>query len=169
MSRPTRELDPSLTSRLIYRLGIDVVIDLPGVGMHLTDHLSAEIAYNTTGVSITGDGVETNTTIAAEQLALWLANDPSSLYNSPNDAIACNWLICGPARACLTRLAIQTLISLQEACSCCALRLPSDSFAPCRPSSAARPRRPLSQTSHPTSLRWSERTRQKVSFELDSQ
>lgn len=29
-----------------------------------------------------------NTTYAAEQLALWTAGDASSLYNSPNDAIA---------------------------------------------------------------------------------
>ncbi|KAL8277589.1 hypothetical protein RQP46_010021 [Phenoliferia psychrophenolica] len=74
-------------SSLLTPLGINVVVDLPGVGMHLTDHLSAEISYHTS-VNTTGDGVETNTTIAAEQLALWEANDPSSLYNSPNDAIA---------------------------------------------------------------------------------
>jgi hypothetical protein len=67
-------------------LGIDVVYDLPGVGMHLTDHLSAQLSFNTTGVEYTGDEVETNTTFAAEQKALWDALDPTSLYNSPNDA-----------------------------------------------------------------------------------
>lgn len=54
--------------------------------MHLTDHLSGEITYNAS-VAITGDGVETNTTIAAAQLALWEADNATSLYNSPNDAV----------------------------------------------------------------------------------
>jgi hypothetical protein len=50
----------------------------------------AELVFNTTTkVTSTGDGVETNATIAAQQLALWKAKDSSSLYNSPNDMIAC--------------------------------------------------------------------------------
>lgn len=67
-------------------LGIDVAYELPGVGMHLTDHLSAQLSFNTTGVEFTGDEVETNTTYAAAQKALWDALDPTSLYNSPNHA-----------------------------------------------------------------------------------
>ncbi|KAK4705020.1 hypothetical protein P7C70_g1189, partial [Phenoliferia sp. Uapishka_3] len=70
-------------SDLLTSLGIDVVVDLPGVGMHLTDHLSAEISFNTTNVTITGDGVETTPSIAAAQLALWEAGNVTSLYNSP--------------------------------------------------------------------------------------
>lgn len=56
--------------------------------MHLTDHLSAQLSFNTTGVEYTGDAVETNTTYAAAQKALWEALDPTSLYNSPNHAVA---------------------------------------------------------------------------------
>ncbi|KAK4051869.1 hypothetical protein OIV83_002574 [Microbotryomycetes sp. JL201] len=75
-------------SALLEPLGIDVVYDLPGVGMHLTDHLSAQIAYNASGAEVTGDPVVTNATFAAEQFALWQDGDPSSLYNSPNHAVA---------------------------------------------------------------------------------
>lgn len=67
-------------------LGIPVVKDLPGVGMHLTDHLSASMAFSVPDVEITGDFVLNNATFAAEQKDLWRANDPSSLYNSPNHA-----------------------------------------------------------------------------------
>lgn len=56
--------------------------------MHLTDHLSAQLSFNTTGVDFTGDEVTTNTTFAAEQKTLWDDLDPTSLYNSPNHAVA---------------------------------------------------------------------------------
>ncbi|GAA5924466.1 hypothetical protein JCM10213_004584 [Rhodosporidiobolus nylandii] len=72
---------------LLTGLGIEVVYDLPGVGMHLTDHLSGAITLNTS-FPFSGDPIEVNTTYAAEQLALWKEGDASSLYTSPNDAIA---------------------------------------------------------------------------------
>ncbi|TNY22372.1 GMC oxidoreductase [Rhodotorula diobovata] len=72
---------------LLEDLGITVVKDLPGVGMHLTDHLSGAITLNTS-FAYSGDPMETNDTFAAEQLALWKAGDPSSLYTAPNDAVA---------------------------------------------------------------------------------
>ncbi|BGP30484.1 hypothetical protein JCM10296v2_002239 [Rhodotorula toruloides] len=72
---------------LLSSLQINVVKDLPGVGMHLTDHLSGAITLNTS-FPFSGDPVESNTTFAAEQLALWKAGDPNSLYTSPNDAVA---------------------------------------------------------------------------------
>ncbi|GAA6000162.1 hypothetical protein JCM10207_007884 [Rhodosporidiobolus poonsookiae] len=68
-------------------LGINVVKDLPGVGMHLTDHLSGAITLNTT-FPFSGDPIEVNDTYKAEQLALWKEGDPNSLYTSPNDAVA---------------------------------------------------------------------------------
>jgi choline dehydrogenase len=55
--------------------------------MHLTDHLSGSIVYSTSA-EITGDLYNGNATYDAEQLALWKAGDPSSILNSPNDAIA---------------------------------------------------------------------------------
>ena len=67
--------------------GVDVIVDLPGVGAHLMDHLSGELVYSTTAET-TGDGVETNTTIADAQFALWQENDPDSLYTAPNNNIA---------------------------------------------------------------------------------
>ncbi|KAK4702645.1 hypothetical protein P7C70_g3577, partial [Phenoliferia sp. Uapishka_3] len=73
-------------SALLTSLGIQVVADLPGVGAHLTDHLSAQIEYETTA-NITGDQIETNPKYAAEQLQLWNAGNATSLYNSPNDAV----------------------------------------------------------------------------------
>ncbi|KAI5481547.1 choline dehydrogenase [Pseudohyphozyma bogoriensis] len=70
-------------------LDIDVVVDLPGVGMQLVDHLSGQLAFNaTTTVDYTGDMIENDPTFAAEQKALFLAGNATSLYNSPNDAIA---------------------------------------------------------------------------------
>ncbi|KAM0788362.1 hypothetical protein ACM66B_001502 [Microbotryomycetes sp. NB124-2] len=75
-------------SNLLESFGIDVVYDLPGVGMHLTDHLSAQLAYNASGAEFTGDAIETNATVAAEQFQLWKDGDASSLYNSPNHAVA---------------------------------------------------------------------------------
>ncbi|GAA6062424.1 hypothetical protein JCM10212_006059 [Sporobolomyces blumeae] len=74
-------------SDLLTSLGINVVYDLPGVGQHLTDHLSGAITLNTS-FPFSGDPIETNETYAAEQLALWKAGDASSLYTSPNDAVA---------------------------------------------------------------------------------
>jgi choline dehydrogenase len=74
-------------SDVLTGLGITVVKDLPGVGMHLTDHLSGAITLNTS-FPFSGDPMETNTTYAAEQLALWKEGDASSLYTSPNDAVA---------------------------------------------------------------------------------
>ncbi|GAA5976406.1 hypothetical protein JCM10908_005488 [Rhodotorula pacifica] len=73
-------------SDVLTPLGIEVVSDLPGVGMHLTDHLSGAITLNTS-FPFSGDPMETNTTYAAEQLALWKEGDPNSLYTSPNDAV----------------------------------------------------------------------------------
>jgi choline dehydrogenase len=55
--------------------------------MQLTDHLSGELVYSTTAYQ-TGDEIGTNATFAAAQMAEWVAGDPNSLYNSPNDAIA---------------------------------------------------------------------------------
>ncbi|GAA5921451.1 hypothetical protein JCM3775_003055 [Rhodotorula graminis] len=74
-------------SDLLEGLGITVVKDLPGVGMHLADHLSGAITLNTS-FPFSGDPVEANATYAAEQLALWKAGDANSLYTSPNDAVA---------------------------------------------------------------------------------
>ncbi|GAA5911812.1 hypothetical protein JCM6882_003365 [Rhodosporidiobolus microsporus] len=74
-------------SDLLTGLGIEVVKDLPGVGMHLTDHLKAAITLNTT-FPFSGDPITQDATYAAEQLALWKEGDPSSLYTSPNDAVA---------------------------------------------------------------------------------
>lgn len=75
-------------SALLGSLGIPVVKDLPGVGMHLTDHLSGQISFSVPNVTFSGDMVTTNETFAAEQMALFEAVDPSSLYNSPNHAVA---------------------------------------------------------------------------------
>ncbi|GAA5901157.1 hypothetical protein JCM8208_002291 [Rhodotorula glutinis] len=74
-------------SDLLEGLGITVVKDLPGVGMHLADHLSGAITLNTS-YPFSGDLVTSNTTFAAEQLDLWKAGDADSFYTSPNDAVA---------------------------------------------------------------------------------
>ncbi|BGP54267.1 hypothetical protein JCM8202v2_001844 [Rhodotorula sphaerocarpa] len=73
-------------SDLLDQFGIDVVSELPGVGMHLTDHLSGALTLNTS-YPFSGDPMETNMTYAAEQLTLWKEGDPNSLYTSPNDAV----------------------------------------------------------------------------------
>ncbi|GAA5847460.1 hypothetical protein JCM5353_005428 [Sporobolomyces roseus] len=74
-------------SDLLTPLGIPVVYDLPGVGWHLTDHLSGSITLNTT-FPLSGDALNANTTFAAEQLALWEGGSADSLYTAPNNAVA---------------------------------------------------------------------------------
>ncbi|GAA5906271.1 GMC family oxidoreductase [Sporobolomyces salmoneus] len=74
-------------SDLLTGLGIEVVKDLPGVGWGLTDHLSGSITLNTT-FPVSADLINDNATFAAEQLALWKAGSPDSLYTAPNNAVA---------------------------------------------------------------------------------
>ncbi|GAA5998759.1 GMC family oxidoreductase [Rhodotorula paludigena] len=74
-------------SDLLSGLGIEVVKELPGVGMHLTDHLSGAITLNTS-FPFSGDPITQNDTYREEQLELWRQGDANSLYTSPNDAVA---------------------------------------------------------------------------------
>lgn len=72
---------------LLESLNIDVVHDLPGVGAHLQDHVSASLAYTTTA-EVTGDAIGGNSTFNAEQLELWRnGNGNQSLFSAPNQAI----------------------------------------------------------------------------------
>jgi choline dehydrogenase len=74
-------------SSLLQACGIDVVLDLPGVGAHLQDHVSTALVYSTTA-DVTGDEIAGNTTFSDDQLNLWSSgNGNSSLFSAPNEAI----------------------------------------------------------------------------------
>lgn len=72
---------------LLQSLGIDVVLDLPGVGAHLQDHVSASLAYTTTA-DVTGDAIGANDTYREQQLDIWSnGGGNQSLFSAPNEAI----------------------------------------------------------------------------------
>lgn len=73
---------------LLNSLSIHVVIDLPGVGSHLADHLSSGLVYDTVNVEDTGDMLIDNATFAARQLDLWRQDNYRSMQNAPNNAVA---------------------------------------------------------------------------------
>ncbi|EFQ25917.1 GMC oxidoreductase [Colletotrichum graminicola M1.001] len=60
--------------------GIEQVIDLPGVGENLQDHLRIQSSYQLKPNYTSFDILRSNTTVAAEQLALWNAGQVS-LYD----------------------------------------------------------------------------------------
>ncbi|KAL1741327.1 hypothetical protein HDZ31DRAFT_84891 [Schizophyllum fasciatum] len=62
--------------------GIDQLIDLP-VGENLQDHIIVAIAYEIDNTTTTRGALSTNATLAAEQLALWRANEPSAYAMGP--------------------------------------------------------------------------------------
>lgn len=73
---------------LLNGLGIDVVVDLPGVGAQLSDHLSTSITFSTTA-PVTGDLIKSNTTFNDTQWSLWVdGNGDQSVYSAPNEAVA---------------------------------------------------------------------------------
>ncbi|KAF2189246.1 GMC oxidoreductase [Zopfia rhizophila CBS 207.26] len=60
-------------------LGIKSVVDLPGVGWNLQDHLVQKVNYNYTNNHFpNGGSLQANATYAAEQRALYDANQPSA-------------------------------------------------------------------------------------------
>ncbi|SCZ99033.1 BZ3500_MvSof-1268-A1-R1_Chr3-1g05774 [Microbotryum saponariae] len=70
-------------------LQIPIVMNLPGVGKHLRDHLSGSLTFDVTGrVDVTAELLERNATFAAQQMTMWQLWDPSSLYNAPDNALA---------------------------------------------------------------------------------
>lgn len=72
---------------LLQPLGIEVVHDLPGVGAHLQDHVSASLAFSTTA-AVTGDEIGANSNFSAEHLEMWSSgNGNQSLFSAPNEAI----------------------------------------------------------------------------------
>lgn len=72
---------------LLQTYGIDVIVDLPGVGAHLQDHVSTALVYSTTA-AVTGDLIASNSTFNTQQLNLWQnGNGNQSLYSAPNEAI----------------------------------------------------------------------------------
>lgn len=72
---------------LLQSLGIDVVVELPGVGAHLQDHVSTSLAFNT-NAEVTGDQIGANATFSEQQLDLWASGGGNqSLFSAPNQAI----------------------------------------------------------------------------------
>ncbi|KAF2246817.1 GMC oxidoreductase [Trematosphaeria pertusa] len=61
------------------KFGIESVADLPGVGQNLQDHLVLSVGYNfTSNLFPNGGSLRTNSTYAAEQRALYNAQQPSA-------------------------------------------------------------------------------------------
>ncbi|KAF5965244.1 choline dehydrogenase mitochondrial [Fusarium coicis] len=65
--------------------GIKQIIDLPGVGENLQDHLRVMSSYQLKPEFLSFDALRSNTTFAAEQLALWNAGK-RSLYDYTGSA-----------------------------------------------------------------------------------
>ncbi|KAI1063769.1 hypothetical protein LB506_005794 [Fusarium annulatum] len=65
--------------------GIKQIVDLPGVGENLQDHLRVMTSYQLTPEFLSFDALRSNATFAAEQLALWNAGK-RSLYDYTGSA-----------------------------------------------------------------------------------
>ena len=73
---------------LLRSVGIDVVLDVPGVGAHLQDHLSTSVTF-TTSANVTGDLLYTDSSFNQTHWDRWVSgNGNSSVYSAPNQAIA---------------------------------------------------------------------------------
>lgn len=73
---------------LLQSFGIDVIVDLPGVGEHFQDHVLVPVVWSATNETVTGDLLVQNSTFANEQLALFHSGALSqSLMAAPNNGI----------------------------------------------------------------------------------
>jgi choline dehydrogenase-like flavoprotein len=71
--------------------GIPQLIDLPGVGENLQDHIRVQVSYQLKDNYTSFDKLRSNSTFAAEQLALWKANQPSLYDYTASGYIFANW------------------------------------------------------------------------------
>ncbi|ETS75972.1 hypothetical protein PFICI_12916 [Pestalotiopsis fici W106-1] len=67
--------------------GIEQVIDLPGVGENLQDHVAIPYVFKLKDGLTSSDKLKFNTTFAAEQLALW-KNQEFTIYDELLDAVS---------------------------------------------------------------------------------
>ncbi|KAF2017824.1 GMC oxidoreductase [Aaosphaeria arxii CBS 175.79] len=66
-------------AKYLQQFKINSVVDLPGVGLNLQDHLVLSVSYNfTNNLFPNGGSLQANTTYATEQRALYDANKPSA-------------------------------------------------------------------------------------------
>ncbi|EGX51403.1 hypothetical protein AOL_s00054g102 [Orbilia oligospora ATCC 24927] len=78
-------------SSLLAKAGIKTIINLPGVGENLQDHVYVSVAYQLKPGFTSFDSLNTNSTYAAEQMARYQSNQPSAFdYNGSNFAFL-NW------------------------------------------------------------------------------
>ncbi|KAK6531679.1 hypothetical protein TWF694_002855 [Orbilia ellipsospora] len=76
---------------VLTKAGIKTIINLPGVGENLQDHIYVSVAYQLKSGFTSFDSLTTNATYAAEQMALYQAGQPSEFdYNGSNFAFL-NW------------------------------------------------------------------------------
>ncbi|EPS44367.1 hypothetical protein H072_1636 [Dactylellina haptotyla CBS 200.50] len=76
---------------VLSKAGIKSVLNLPGVGENLQDHVYVSVAYQLKTGFTSFDSLTTNATYAAEQMALYQAGKPSAFdYNGSNFAFL-NW------------------------------------------------------------------------------
>ncbi|KAK6356710.1 hypothetical protein TWF718_001052 [Orbilia javanica] len=78
-------------SSVLSAAGIQTILNLPGVGENLQDHIYVSTAYQLKPGFTSFDTLNTNSTYAAEQMALYQSNKPSAFdYNGSNFAFL-NW------------------------------------------------------------------------------
>ncbi|KAK6509838.1 hypothetical protein TWF481_004567 [Arthrobotrys musiformis] len=76
---------------VLSKAGIKTILNLPGVGENLQDHVYVSVAYQLKPGFTSFDSLTTNSTYAAEQMALYQSNQPSAFdYNGSNFAFL-NW------------------------------------------------------------------------------
>ncbi|KAF3921210.1 hypothetical protein ABW21_db0204115 [Orbilia brochopaga] len=87
--------------------GITPILNLPGVGENLQDHVYVSAAYQLKPGFTSFDSLTTNATYAAEQMALYQSGQPSAFdYNGSNFAFV-NWSKVLGTEAYLLYLALQ--------------------------------------------------------------
>jgi choline dehydrogenase-like flavoprotein len=73
------------------------IYNLPGVGENLQDHLRIQNSYQLKAEFVGFDRLRYNSTFAAEQLALWNANEPSQYDYTGSGFVYMSWAQVSPA------------------------------------------------------------------------
>lgn len=85
------ELSGVGNSTILEAAGIKPVVDLPGVGEHLQDHLRIQNYYQLKPGLLSSDELRSNTTYRMEQIALYNASIPNLYWGSRNGYAFLNW------------------------------------------------------------------------------
>lgn len=107
------ELSGIGSQAVLSNAGIDQIINLPGVGENLQDHVRYQASYQLKDNFTSFDKLKYNSTYAAAQLALWRANQISEYDYTGSGYSYLNWhQVVGNLSATLNSLAQKVVLSL---------------------------------------------------------